>query len=103
MPRGKKTQATKRKRASRKAAKAKPKAAALPTCEVQGCTSPALEVHDGPRGPVHLCGRCGGIARQSLADAQARAEVLDIAATPFQKSMARQALRRQERVHAAIR
>lgn len=100
MAKGKTTRTRKRK-ATAKAAR---KPAGLPPCEVRGCGQPGLETHTGPNGrAVSLCGRCGEIARSSLRDAQLRAEVLDLAAAPFQKATARQALRRQERVHAAVR
>jgi len=98
MPRGKKTTTTKRKRATAKA-----KAAGLPPCEVKGCTNLGMETHEGPSGPVHLCGRCGELARRSLRDERARIEVMDLMATPMEKALARQTLRRQERVHAAVR
>lgn len=101
MPRGKQTTTTKRKATARKARAKKP--AGLPVCEVQGCDNPGLEQHDGPNGKVTLCGRCGELARASLRDAERRAEILDIAASPFEKSMVRQQQRRDERDQKRVR
>ncbi len=98
MPKGKKTTTTRRKRATAKA-----KAAGLPPCEVQGCTNLGMETHDGPNGPVHLCGRCGELARRSLRDEERRVEVLDLIATPMEKAVAAQTLRRHKRALAAVR
>lgn len=94
MAKGKTTTTAKRKRTAKKAP-AKP---VLPACDVPGCGQPGLETHEGPTGKVTLCGRCGELARKSLADEQRRLEVLDLAAGPGEKAIARQALRRHERV-----
>lgn len=101
MAKGKRTTTTKRKATTRKARAKKP--AGLPPCEVKGCGKPGLETHDGPNGKVTLCGRCGALARKSLADEQRRVEVLDLAAAPGERVIARQALRQHERVYNLLR
>lgn len=66
-------------------------------CRVVGCSSLALERHEGPSGAVWLCGSCGRIARRNLAAEAAKQAFADAVAELY-----RPTLEHYERMRARI-
>lgn len=64
-------------------------------CRVVGCSSLALERHEGPNGAVWLCGSCGRIARANLAAEAAKQAFADSVVALYKPTLERYERRRR--------
>lgn len=86
------------KRSERKRRTVNPPERGLPECQVVGCPNVGLETHDGPNGPVFLCGRCGIVARRNLRDEATNQAILAELAKSLERAAALRQRQRERRI-----